>query len=147
MEKIGYAPRRNLYPWLARSIDSHIADYEEGCNSLLHGGIYLMNNLKLISLLVVCTLISLPRVAKASDIDLQTDSTRVTVGADSGIKIEPRGVATSYPNQWRSPAYYRRNWGRKNCNSVRLNQRSYQTSSSGSGVAQTSSYTSTRVCR
>jgi len=106
-----------------------------------------MSALKSVSLLVISAILLLPVAARANDLDIQTDATRVTVGTDSGIKIEPRGIATNYPNQWRSPAYYRRNWGSRNCNWTRLNQGSYQTSSSGSGVAQTYSSTSTRVCR
>jgi hypothetical protein len=103
---------------------------------------------KLISLLVVCALLSLPKVAKASDIDIQTDGNRVTVGADGGIKIESRGTfATNYPHQWRNPTYYRRSFGSRNCHWVRSNQRSQQTNRSGSGVTQTYSSLSTMVCR
>jgi len=106
-----------------------------------------MKALKPIALLVVSALLLLPMVARASDINIQTDAIRVTVDTERGIKIEPRGIATKYPNQGRSPADRYRNWGSRNCNWVHLNQRFSQTSSSSSGVSQTHSSTSTRVCR
>ncbi len=105
-----------------------------------------MSAKKSIPLLVVCALLSFPGLARASDIDIQTDGARLRIGASSGINIESRGIATNHPNQWRSPIYHRRNLGLRNCNWENLNQRT-RSSNFSSGVTRTYSSTSTMVCR
>ena len=102
-----------------------------------------MSAKKSIPLLIICVLL-LPGLARASDIDIQTDGAKLRIGASSGINID-RDIATNHPNRWRSPIYHRRNLGLRNCNWQRSNQRS--SSNFSSGVTQTYSSTSTMVCR
>ncbi|NET37314.1 MAG: hypothetical protein F6K19_35705 [Cyanothece sp. SIO1E1] len=91
-------------------------------------------------------------VAQASDIDIQTGSTRVRFGADGSVRINARqvGLATR-PEQLRSSIYQRRNSVLSNSRiSCRGFSDSYQSSRtsriSGSRTYMRSS-TSTRVCQ
>ena len=119
---------------------------------------------KSISFLIVSALLILPGiVAKASDIDVQTTSSRVTVGKNGSISIikSKSPGAVVIPNQrvpnsvyrhqhWpiRNPTSKYNTWIKKTtqCSSSYSHQ-STQTSASGRRVGKTNTSTSTTVCR
>ncbi len=115
-----------------------------------------MNVKKTIYCLVFSALLLSPQVASAGDINIQTQTTRVRVGTDSGINIQTRGRPLSGYNLWRRlPDSSRRNWNitrnyRHSQGSCRSNGYTYQSTQriiSGSSIAQTMSSSSTTVCQ
>ncbi len=112
---------------------------------------------KSISLLIVSALLVLPSgIAKAGDIDVQTNSVRVTVGKNGGINIQSRPSGVNIIPQHRRQALPKLNRTSKHntwikqttvCNGRSYTHQSTQTSGSGSRSSQTQSSTSTTVCR
>ena len=124
----------------------------------------LMSIKKSISLLIVSALLVLPSgIAKAGNIDVQTNGVRVTVGKNGGINIQsrPSGVNIIPQHRVPSPSLRRQALPRLNrtskhntwikqttvCNGRSYTHQSTQTSGSGSRSSQTQSSTSTTVCR
>ncbi|KAM3095138.1 hypothetical protein ACKFKG_14625 [Phormidesmis sp. 146-35] len=111
---------------------------------------------KSISWLVFSALLSLPNIANANGIDIQSDNTRVRVETGS-INIQTRGVKPlSGIGSYRSlPKFqYPRNWNsrysgylRSNCRNNSYSYNSTQRDVSGTSVVQTRNYASTTVCR
>jgi hypothetical protein len=117
---------------------------------------------KSISLLIFSALLILPiQIAKAGDIDVQTGNVRVIVGKDSAINIQSKSPRVIPHRQLGNPSLRRQHWPRFNrpskhttwikqtnlCNGRSYRHQSTQTSGSGRSIAQTSSSTSTTVCR
>jgi hypothetical protein len=118
---------------------------------------------KSISLLIVSALLVLPgQIAKAGNIDVQTDGVRVIVGKNGGINIQsqPSGVNVIPHYRVPGPSLRRQHWPKLNrsskhnnwikqttvCNRRSYSQQSTQTSG-GRRIAQSQSSTSTMVCR
>lgn len=119
---------------------------------------------KSISFLIVSALLILPGIiAKASDIDVQTTSSRVTVGKDGSISIiesKSPGVVVIPNHRVPNSVYRHQHWPIRNptsnyntwikktpqCSSSYSHQ-STQTSASGRRVGKTNTSTSTTVCR
>lgn len=119
---------------------------------------------KSIFFLIVSALLILPgSITRAGDIDVQTNSTRVTVGKDGSINIiESKSPGVVFPNHrlpnsvyrhqyWpiRNRTSNRNTWIKKTtqCNGSSYSHQSTQTSASGRRVGQTNTSTSTTVCR
>ena len=119
---------------------------------------------KSISFLIVSALLILPGIiAKASDVDVQTTSSRVTVGKDGSISIiksKSPGVVVIPNHRVPNSVYRHQHWPIRNrtsnyntwikkitqCSSSYSHQ-STQTSASGRRVGKTNTSTSTTVCR
>ena len=119
---------------------------------------------KSISFLVVSALLILPGIiAKAGDIDVQTTSSKVTVGEDGSISIvesKSPGVVVIPNHRLPDSVYRHQHWPIRNrtsnyntwikkttqCSSSYSHQ-STQTSASGRRVGKTNTSTSTTVCR
>jgi len=114
-------------------------------------------------LILVVALLTLPSgIARASDIDIQTDSVKLTVGSGGGtnIKLKPTG-RTVTPHRLTGPFYYRQYWQFRNpqstnkvwtkrtakCSGSSYSQQSTQTKGGGKTIIQTHSSTSTSGCR
>ena len=120
---------------------------------------------KSISFLIVSALLILPGIiAKASDIDVQTTSSRVTVGKDGSISIiesKSPGVVVIPNHRVPNSVYRHQHWPIRNrtdkyntwikkttqCNGSSYSHQSTQTSASGTRIGKTNTSTSTTVCR
>lgn len=108
-------------------------------------------------LLGLSVLLAIAKTARAGDIYIQTNQTKVFVGADGQISIRSPGSDT-VPGWRRSPSYWRfsRPWWPGNyryhlpqsaCHKNSYSYRNTQKSVSGQTWAQTQGLTSTMVCR
>ena len=110
---------------------------------------------KSISLLIVSALLVLPNgIAKAGDIDVQTNSVRVTVGKNGGINIQSRPSGINIIPQHRRQALPKLNRTSKHNTWIKqatlCNGRSYShqsTQISGGSRGSQTQTTSTTVCR
>ena len=120
---------------------------------------------KSISFLIVSALLILPGIiAKASDVDVQTTSSRVTVGKDGSISIiksKSPGVVVIPNHRVPNSVYRHQHWPIRNrtdnyntwikkitqCNGSSYSHQSTQTSTYETRIGKTNTSTSTTVCR
>jgi hypothetical protein len=70
-----------------------------------------MNTKNLISLLVASAMLSVPGIAIAGNINLNTGGARTTVNADGSIQVQSGKTKINVgPQNLRSPSYYPQNW-------------------------------------
>ena len=113
-----------------------------------------MKTQQLIASLTFSTLVLFPGIARADNIDIRTNTTRVTVSPSGDVIINTRQPGlSSTSNRLRTPIYTRPSSARldlpnsrSTCNGTSDHYQRTYTSSSGRG-GYTRSSTVTRVCR
>jgi hypothetical protein len=88
---------------------------ESSNNYFILTGPFSMNTKKLFSLLVASAMLSVPGIAVAGNIDLNTGGARTTINADGSIKVQSGKTKVNVGSQkLPSPSHYPPNWKPRN---------------------------------
>jgi hypothetical protein len=103
---------------------------------------------KLMAYLAFPALLLFPEAPAASEIKVQTGSTKITVDSGRSVVVDSGDFYYSKPDPWRSPSIYqRRSWYTPRTQGFCSTRQITQTSRSSGGSVYSHSSTSTSICR